>query len=220
MHNFRSHIHLLLVTIVLGSILSGCSMLSSGSRNAGELSVKDTPTLTPTPIPQGSNSPESGKTPALPSQGEIELRFIDPISQEECTAHFPFQIAYDADITITGSGIIDCEISVQQCGDGACMTYHSSYDYEGTLTGVVQPSSKSYPEGALDAGLAGTLTMKQYWTDFPPDAIVLFTEDQPFEATATDIIPLFFHFVEGATQEIQNGTVPNAQPWIFTLHLE
>jgi len=206
--------------LIIGSVLSGCSLPSSGSPSAGAQLAENPPTPTSTPIPLGADTEESEITPALPTQGDLELHFIDPISQEECSAHFPFEISYGEETTIAGSGIIDCKITVQQCGDGACMNYHSSYDYQGTLTGVVQPGSASAPEGSLDAGLTGTLIMKQYWTDFPPDAIVIFTEDQPFEVSATDVIPLFFHFVEGATQEFGNASIPNAQPWIFTLHLD
>jgi hypothetical protein len=171
------------------------------------LQVPDTPT------------PES--TPPVLTKGEIELRFIDPVSQEECIAHFPFDILAEGEPRrISGSGIIDCSFAIQQCGERVCVTYHSEYDYDGDLSGVILDPSPSYPQGALEVGLAGTLTMKQYWTDIPPETVMAFTEDNPFEVSGSDIIPLLFHLVEGATQQVGNSSAPDAEPWVFTLHLD
>jgi hypothetical protein len=178
------------------------------------------PTPTPEALPQVPDTPAVEVTPPPPSQGEIELRFVDPASQMECVAHFPFDILEDGEFRkISGSGVLDCAFAVQQCGEGVCVTYHSTYYMEGSLNGVIQATSPSYPDGALDAGLVGTFTMKQYWTDIPPETVMPFTEDNPFEVTGSDIIPLFFHFIEGATNEVQNSQVPDALPWVFTLHL-
>jgi hypothetical protein len=182
--------------------------------------VTPSPTPTPEVPPQVADTPVVEVTPPLPSQGEIELRFVDPVSQMECVSHYPFDILEDGEFRkISGRGVLDCAFAVQQCGEGVCVTYHSTYYMEGSLNGVIQAASASYPEGALDAGLVGTFTMKQYWTDIPPETVMPFTEDSPFEVTGSDIIPLFFHFVDEATNEIQNSQVPDALPWVFTLHL-
>ncbi len=224
MQNSGSQQRFLIRIILIGSVISACSQLPAGipnPGNAGEQNVADaTPTPTPAPGVQGVSTPEVKVTPALPSGGVIDLRFIDPLSQEECTAEFPFEIFWGEETSISGGGTIDCAIAVQQCGDGGCVTLHSVYSYDGALNGTVLASSENFPEGALDAGLAGTLTLKQYWTDIPPDAIPVFTEDQPFEVSSDDVIPLLFQFIDGATQEVGNSNVPNSEPWIFTLHLE
>jgi hypothetical protein len=72
----------------------------------------------------------------------------------------------------------------------------------------------------LNAGLAGKFSMKQYWTDIPPDAFMAFTEDNPAVFENSDILPLIFDFVEGATCEIGGGGGAQTFPWKFTLHLD
>ena len=180
------------------------------------------PSSTPTPTPSvfpGLNTPAPTAPPAAPTRGEIELRFTDPGTLQECQAHFPFEISGEAgQQQISGGGVIDCEFSIQQCGDGVCVTYHSEYFMDSSLSGIVLTITESYPDGALDAGLAGTFTMKQYWTDIPPETIMAFTEANPFEVESSDILPLFFHFRDGATCEIAGAE--GAFPWVFTLHLE
>jgi hypothetical protein len=221
MHKPKPYLMLMLAAALAGWLAVSCDRLDktpAPESIGGEIA---TPTPTPGVVPGVPATETAEPTPSMPSGGEVELRFIDPGSQQECVANFPFEIATDLNPpTISGGGRIDCVFAVQQCGEGVCVTYNSSYDYEGVLSGVIQPATESYPEGALDATLAGTLTMKQYWTDIPPETVMLFTEDSPFEVTGSDIIPLFFHFQEGAVVEVGNESVPDALPWVFTLHLQ
>ena len=163
-----------------------------------------TPTVSPTP---------------RPTSGELELRFTDPETQEECEAHFPFTINWtEARTTIDGSGVIACAFATQQCGE-ACVTYHSAYDADCDLSGELLVSSADYPHGFLNVGLAGKFSMKQYWTDIPPGAFMAFTADNPAVFENSDILPLVFDFVEGATDEIGGGSAQTF-PWKFTLHLD
>jgi hypothetical protein len=182
-----------------------------------------TPTLTPAPIVPAADTPVPTITPTpRPTGGEIELRFTDPETQEECEAHFPFTIHWgESRTTIDGSGVIDCAFATQQCGEGACVTYHSAYAADAGLSGELQASSAKYPHGFLNAGLAGKFSMKQYWTDIPPGAFMAFTEDNPAVFEGSDILPLIFDFVEGATCEIGgSGAGGQTFPWKFTLHLD
>lgn len=182
------------------------------------------PTSTPTPVPAAPlptrATPTAEATAAPPTRGEIEVRFTDPGTQEQGSAHFPFEILQEGEQRrIDGSGVLDCAFSVQQCGDGVCVTYNSSYYWEPKLDGLIYAPTENYPDGSLDANLAGTFTMKQYWTDIPAQTTMPFTAENPFEVSAADVIPLFFHFVEGATVEVGNPSAPDAPPWVFTLHL-
>jgi len=212
--------------VLFGVISIACNLqtaASSPTSTPAQIESQPLPEATPTPtediLPQIPDNPQD--TPAPPSQGEIELRFVDPGTQLECIAHFPFNILDgDNGPIVSGSGVLDCAQEIQQCGEGVCVTYHSTYYMEGSLAGAIREATPSYPNGAVEVGLAGTFTMQQYWTDIPPETIMPFTEDNPFEVSGSDIIPLFFHFVEGATNEVKNDQVPDALPWVFTLHLE
>jgi hypothetical protein len=55
-------------------------------------------------------------TSPLPStNGEIELRFTDPMSQKECAAHFPFDIVEEAGLCkLSGGGVLDCHCEIEQ----------------------------------------------------------------------------------------------------------
>jgi hypothetical protein len=182
--------------------------------------VTPTPTPTPAPLIPAADTPAPTDPPTRPTSGEIELRFTDPETQEECEAHFPFTINWGESRTlIDGSGVIDCAFSTQQCGE-ACVTYHSAYAADAGLSGELLPSSAKYPHGFLNAGLAGKFSMKQYWTDIPPDAFMAFTEDHPAVFENSDILPLIFDFVEGATCEMGGGAGGQTFPWKFTLHLD
>ncbi len=182
----------------------------------------NTPTSTPAAVLPAGNTPTPTVTPtSRPTSGEIELRFTDPETQEECEAHFPFTINWaEARTTIDGSGVIACAFSKPQCGDGVCVTYHSAYDADGGLSGELLASSAKYPHGFLNVGLAGKFSMKQYWTDIPPETMMSYTEDKPFVAENSDILPLIFDFVEGATCEVGGGAGAQTFPWKFTLHLD
>ena len=182
-----------------------------------------TPTLTPAPIIPAADTPIPTITPTpRPTGGEIELRFTDPETQEECLAHFPFTINWGESRTlIDGSGVIDCAFATQQCGEGVCVTYHSAYAANTDLSGELLASSAKYPHGFLNAGLAGKFSMTQYWSDIPPGAFMAFTEDNPAVFEGSDILPLIFDFVEGATCEIGgSGAGGQTFPWKFTLHLD
>ena len=180
-----------------------------------------TPTPTPAPVIPAADTPTPTITPTpRPTSGELELRFTDPETQEECEAHFPFTINWtEARTTIDGSGVIACAFATQQCGEGVCITYHSAYDADAGLNGELLASSADYPHGFLNVGLAGKFSMKQYWTDIPPETTMPFTEDNPFVAENSDILPLIFDFVEGATDEVGGGGAQTF-PWKFTLHLD
>jgi hypothetical protein len=137
MRNSLTQQRFLIRLIIIGSLISACSLLPSGSPNPGnsdgKIAAEPTPTPTPEAVFQTEDTPEVKYTPEIPDQGEIELNFIDPLSQEKCTAHFPFKISHGEQNLISGSGIIDCAFAVQQCGDGVCVTYHSIYKYDGVL---------------------------------------------------------------------------------------
>ncbi len=220
-HTHRS-VRLCLVIFVAAVLLS-CSLLAPATPTAtpADVPIQQVATATSTPAVQVPLLPTSGVTPSSPGRQEIELRFIDPGTQQECVAHFPFEIAGEAEQrSISGGGVIDCRFELQQCGDGVCILYHSIYTMDGDLGGFIRESTPSFPDGALEANLAGTFTMKQYWTDIPPETVMAYTEANPFVASSSDIIPLFFQFVDGATQVVGNTGAPDAYPWVFTLHLK
>jgi hypothetical protein len=209
--------------ILMTAVPLSCSQPSPVSPTATPMSTSSPEEATATTVPplQAPDLPTDEPTASSPRQQEIELRFIDPGSQEECVAHFPFEILGEGEQrSISGGGVIDCRFEIQQCGERVCVTYHSTYYLDGDLSGFIQKSTPSYPDGALEVYLAGTFTMKQWWTDIPPETVMAYTEANPFEVSSSDIIPLFFHFADGATQEVGNTGAPNAHPWVFTLHLE
>ena len=224
----------LFLVLLLGIIVLTCLACNPAQPSAVSTTPTPTPTPaspvlppnTPTPTPAvvfpAADTPTPIASPTVrPASGEIELRFTDPETQEECEAHFPFTLDWaEARTTIEGSGVIDCAFDIQQCGD-ACVTYHSAYAADADLGGELLAGSAKYPHGFLNAGLAGKFSMKQYWTDIPPNAVVAFTEDKPFIAENSDILTLVFDFVEGATCEVGGGRAGGQTfPWKFTLHLD
>lgn len=179
-----------------------------------------TPTSTPTPTPL---APGLGPGGSLPTSGEIESRFTFPLTGEECVSHFPFTIKEEQGrLVIEGEGVIDCSSSGELCGD-ICLTHNHIIYADVTLNGEVLMDS---PGGVLHVDLACTITNTQYFTDYPPDALVLFTEETPFQVEGSDTIPLTFAFEDGATTEVEVelalATEAGAEappPWTLILHL-
>ncbi len=176
-----------------------------------------TPTDTPAALIPEAPTPEPTTAPAW--QHSLELRFTDPETQQECVTIFPFEVLEDAERSITGGGVIDCKFQTQQCGEGVCITYHSVYAMDADLRGFVRPATASYPDGMLEAYLSGTFSMTQYWTDIPPETVMAYTEDNPFVASSSDIIPLAIQYQDGATTELGGEGGAAEYPWVFTLHL-
>ncbi len=167
--------------------------------------------VTATPTPTEASLP-GGQSP-LPNAGVVEMRFVDAETQQECVAEFPFTITWGEEkSTLEGSGTIECLFSVEQCGD-ACVTFHIEYRYDGSLQGIILET----PERKIEAGLALTGSLTQYWTDYPAGALPAFTADNPAVIEGSDILPLFFAFEDGAEHRIENTLAPEAPPWIFTL---
>ncbi len=211
------------LAVIVVVLCAGCDPVPPPATSAPVIvPATSTPTPTPAPIIPAANTPVPTITSTpRPTRGEIELRFTDPETQGECEAHFPFNINWGESRTmIDGSGVIDCAFAKQQCGEGVCVTYHSVYAADGGLSGELLASSAKYPHGFLNTGLAGKFSMKQYWTDIPPETTMPFTEANPFVAENSDILPLIFDFVEGATCEVGGGGGGQTFPWKFTLHLD
>ena len=192
-----------LVLLAAGSLLSGCSL----------------PQVIPTTESATEPWEEITEIPPEPTAGELELRFTDPETNGQCSTTFPFTIDNtDGHISIHGSGVVDCENHIQQCGD-ACVTYNSWHYLDAMIDGTLEPATTDYPHGLLHViALAETYIFRQYWTDIPPEAYMPFTADNPADFTASDtMMDLLFDFAEGATDEISNPG--GAFPWVFTLHL-
>jgi hypothetical protein len=149
----------------------------------------------------------------------LEVRLTDPETQQECVGSVPFSIHWGENPYIDGSGAYECAFEKQQCGEGVCILYHSAYALNFSLPGRIYPASSDYPDGSLEAGPALDFTMKQWWSDIPPETTMPFTEDNPFSVSVSDILSLFFSFEEGARAEIPNPNMPDAEPMVFVLHL-
>lgn len=225
----------LCLLIVLASALAACNPQNTETPSPTDQLVPQAGTLTPTPesppvLPADTPTPTAAvQIPVKPTLAptsdtsgpkEIELRFTDPLTQQECVTHFPFEVLEDADRSIRGKGVIDCKFEVQQCAQSICITYHSTYAMPADLSGFVRPSTPSFPNGMLEAYLNGTFTMTQYWTDIPPETVMAYTEANPFVASSSDIIPLAFQYQDGATTEIGGEGGSAEFPWVFTLHLK
>lgn len=179
------------------------------------------PEVTPTPTAtiQIPAAPTVQPTTASARQHSLELRFTDPETQQECVTIFPFEVLEDGERSISGGGVIDCKFEKQQCGEGVCVTYHSTYAMDAELRGFVRSATDSYPDGMLEAYLSGEFSMTQYWTDIPPETVMAYTEANPFEISSSDIIPLAFQYQDGATTELGGEGGAAEYPWVFTLHL-
>ncbi len=212
-----------LIVLAGGFLLSGCNLQNVASPTPTEIEIpaleQATPTPTIAPIRVEPQAPTEEPTLPPPTGGEIELRFTDTLTQKECIAHFPFAIVEEAgQRKIDGSGVLDCQQEIQQCGEGVCITYHSQHTMEAVIRGFIRGATADFPDGFLEANAAGTYTLTQYWSDYPPETVVVFTEDHPSVISGSDIIPLNFNFADGATAEVQ--TQADALPWVFTLHLK
>jgi hypothetical protein len=217
-HNFR----LILIVWVIAISITACNLERASSPTPTQADLRMPAGSTPTPttvlILGEPDVPPVETTPPPPTRGELELRFTDPGTLKECVAHFPFVIVEEnGQRKIDGSGVLDCKLEIEQCGEGVCILYHSTYFMDAVIPGVIHASTSDFPDGFLEVGMGGTFTMKQYWTNVPPESYVAFTEENPFELSTSDIIPLNFNFKEGATEEINNQA--GQFPWIFTLHL-
>jgi hypothetical protein len=222
MKQYNRQIRVGLCVFVGCILLAGCSLQRAATPTPEQADIAQPEASTPTPtavlIPGELDEPTEEIPPSPPTAGEIELRFTDPESQKECVATFPFEIVEQPGLRkIEGSGVLNCKFETQQCGEGVCINYHSEYYMDAGLSGVIHPASTDFPDGFLEAGLGGTFTMTQYWTDVPPESFVAFTKEHPSVFSGSDIIPLNFNFAEGATEEAGN---PASQfPWVFRLHL-
>ena len=190
---------------------------SSTSTPSSPLSPAQTATPTPT-VAILPAAPSATPVPDKPTRGEMEVRFTDPETQGECVGRLPFTMRWEP-FTIDGGAAYQCAFEIQQCGDGVCIMYHSDYDMDFTLAGEFFGSTSDHPSGSLHMAPALTSTMKQWWSDIPPETIMAFTEDNPFVIEGSDILDLFFDFWEGARAEIHNPNNPDAPPMVFILHL-
>ena len=196
------------------------SLLPANTHSALDL---DPPSPTPTGTPTHAaalGAPTPTAPPKPPSAGELEVRFTDPETQQECAGTLPFSIQWGEKPSIEGNKAYECAFEKQQCGDGVCILYHSSYALDFTLLGQILPPGNDYPSGSLHAAPALKFTMKQWWSDIPPETVMPFTEDNPFVVEGSDILELFFKFEEGARAEIPNPTMPDAPPMVFILHVK
>ena len=218
---------LMSLSVLVGGFLLACCNLERVSSPTptqadvlmpADSKAASTPTPTTVLILGESEVPPVETTPPPPTSGELELRFTDGMTQKECTARFPFDIVDAGTMRrISGSGILDCHQTVEQCGDGVCILYHSKHYLDASVVGVIHPATADFPDGFLEANLAGTYSLTQYWSDYPPDSVVVFTEEHPSVFTGSDILPLNFNLAEGATEEAGNES--GTFPWVFTLHL-
>lgn len=211
-----------MIVIVGWILLASCNLERASTPTPPQADFAQPEISTPTPtvvlLPGVPDQPTEEIPPSPPTSGEVELHFTDAMTQKECTAHFPFDIVEEAgQRKLSGSGILDCQCEIEQCGEGVCMMYHSEYYMDAGLSGIIHAGTTDFPDGFLEAGLGGTFSMTQYWTDVPPESFVAFTKEHPSVFSGSDIIPLNFNFAEGATEEVKNSA--EALPWIFTLHL-
>lgn len=202
--------------------LSACSVLQAPPQTpASDRDVLPTNTPTPTPEAQGL-----GLGISLPTSGEIESRIPLPMTGEECVSHFPFAIREEQGrLVIEGEGVIDCSSSGELCND-ICVTHNHILYADVTLDGEVLIGLSDSPSGVLHVNLAYTGTNTQYFTDYPPGARVLFTEQNPFQVEGSEIIPLTFVFEDSATAEAESQLGAAAEagvealaPWTLILHL-
>jgi hypothetical protein len=223
-----------MVMFCVSAILVACGSSNQPSLQAtddpGAPSIGSTPTQQPPVSPPQTNTPTpttniipeaptATPAPEKPTGGELEVRFGDPETQEECIGHLPFTISWGDPFSIDGGGAYQCAFEKQQCGDGVCVTYHSSYELDFTLAGMYFDPSQDFPSGLLHMAPALTAIMKQWWSDIPPETTMPFTEDNPFRVENSDILTLNFNLQDGAQEEIPNPNAPDAAPMIFILHL-
>jgi len=141
-------------------------------------------------------------------------------------SHFPFTIKEEQGrLVIEGEGVIDCSCSGELCGE-ICVTHNHILYADVTLDGEILMGSSDSPGGVLHVDLAYTGTNTQYFTNYPPGAIVLFTEQNPFQVEGSETVSLTFAFEDGATAEVESQLGAAAEagaeapaPWTLILHL-
>lgn len=171
-------------------------------KNIAPEPITPTPTLG-SPVSPGSNSTV---TPPRPSSGKLEMRTPDLLNpaNEDCVNYFPFTVNDETDPpTITGEGRIDCHFqSVTQ----ACIL-HAVMDYTVVVQGEIKLGENGEERLLVELTLDGSLS--NYMSDYPPDAVVLFTEANPFVWKEKGPMSLNFEFVDGAkTTVIQTNPLP------------
>jgi hypothetical protein len=238
---YRKNQTLVAIGVCMTFLLLGCGQVTLVPTLT---SVDEKPSLTLTPTPDSEEpsialTPTSTLTPTVPlnppdpgeppDHGEIELfqrNFLEPGSEEECISRFPFVVIQETEpATIKGEGVIDCHFQATYCGE-ACVTMHMIQQYDVTVAGEIVPDAGSGGTASLHVVLTLDGGVKEYFSDYPPEAIMIFTEDHPFVIEGTGPLPLEFDYVDGATDTITRenpkpeGEAPSEPvEWVFTLHL-
>jgi hypothetical protein len=174
-----------------------------------------TPTVT---LVGGLSTAKAGDDLPLPTNGTLEISFIDGLIRELCIFSVPITIEWgDEQSIVTGETEALCALNAVQCGD-ACVTMNSDWELEVSLAGTVYMGAEDAPSGEIHADFVFSGILKNYASDWPPGAIPGFTMDQPFviEQPGT-ILPLVIALEDGATTQLVSAA--GGEPMDITLHL-
>ena len=167
----------------------------------------------------------AGTLAALPSQGVIEIRIrMNLENEQQCIKTYPF-------ILLTGNEQVqvDCQFKGDYCED-ACTTLNIHLDLASRLDGEVVSDQAENGAQMLSLYFFYDGQLLEYYSDFPDDVPMTFTESTPLRETIGDLIPVRLPFEDGASAHLmgEGGIIdPDSLPilldatlWELTLHIK
>jgi hypothetical protein len=226
----RACIYSIMTIIVF--LLSACAV-SPGQEAPGE--VQDTlqhpQTMEQTPSPVEA---VSATLAAMPQSGLIELRIsLDLETEQQCIKVFPFTLRQqDGRILLTGDDdqvSVDCQFKGTICDD-SCAALNIIMDMQSRLDGEILSDEAGDGSSRLDLYFFYDGEFIEYFSDFPDDITMTYSESTPLRESAGDLVPVSLRFEDGASVTLMGAggridpvTLPvpiDAALWEITLHLK
>jgi len=217
-------------------LLSACA-LSPVQEEPGN--IEDTLPTAPVDLQTANQTPTvlvalSATLDAMPESGVIELKIVMNLeTEQQCIKTYPFTLRQqDGRILLTGDDdqvTVDCRFKGTVCDD-SCATLNIILDMQSRLDGEILPDDAGEGIPKLDLYFFYDGEFVEYYSDYPDDVKMTYTESTPLSESAGDLIPISLPFEDGASV-ILMGTGSSVDPvslpvlmdaalWEMTLHLK
>lgn len=144
---------------------------------------------------------------ALPVGGYLDVLItMDLEGVQQCLATYPFVIRQqDGRILLTGEGqvMVDCHFEGTNCTD-ACVTWNIDLLLESRVDGEILPAENGDGE-LLNLYYFYDGEMLQYFSDYPEDTPMTFTETMPSRQAIAELVPASMPFSSGANVQLMGA---------------
>ncbi len=213
-------------------LLTSCQILSADDESlVSEESVNNENSSEQASTMVSISQTEETPLPVTQS-GVLELRLqMWAGSGQECVRAYPFSIREEEGrILLTGDGQVqmECAFANEYCED-TCRTLHIDYALDTRIDGEILLDEEGASAYQVDLYLFFDGQLKEYFTDFPPEVSVQYTESSPMIENAGDLVSVSMPYQDGAVAVLLQGepdvdpdqlpVLPAAAIWTLTLHL-